>query len=121
MKDLRTPEEKTFIEYLDAVCEDMGMNWSVSISAAASRSSSSATAWRCSDTPTGGLRWSMVSDGASMVGPSGAYRHRRAERSGKVHVNEDLDESQSDPLYQPQHIERNHDKPHSRSYRPPQG
>ena len=37
MKDLRTPEEKTFIEYLDAVCEDMGMNWSVSISAAASR------------------------------------------------------------------------------------
>ena len=44
MKGLRTPEEKTFIEYLDAVCEDMGMNWSVSISAAASRSSSSATA-----------------------------------------------------------------------------
>lgn len=24
MKDLRTPEEKAFIERLDAVCEDMG-------------------------------------------------------------------------------------------------
>ncbi len=24
MKDLRTPEEKAFIEHLDTVCEDMG-------------------------------------------------------------------------------------------------
>ena len=24
MKDLRTPEEKAFIEHLDATCEDMG-------------------------------------------------------------------------------------------------
>ena len=44
MRDSLTPEEKAFIEHLDAVCEDMAEDCGKNIGTAGNRSSLTATA-----------------------------------------------------------------------------